>query len=114
MKNRGYEEDREFKFLGSNIAHNGIRVDDSDQVYYNEGVAGLFRLVDKAKCNIVELRKNSITLIMEYSSINILRTFTITENRVLLNTSCNKIFTENFKEKTLFSPGYGKQLDIYE
>ncbi|MDA3780396.1 MAG: heparinase II/III family protein [Bacteroidales bacterium] len=101
-------------YYRSNIAHNGIRVDDSDQVYYNEGVAGLFRLVDKAKCNSVELRKNSITLIMEYSSINILRTFTITENRVLLNTSCNKIFTENFKEKTLFSPGYGKQLDIYE
>ena len=71
----------------------------------------LFKTKDEAKCELLDIDKNSITLGLNYRNISQIRKFQILNNKIIIDDFSNVKFSVNFNYFNLYSNGYGKLLN---
>jgi len=95
-----------YKTFKSSKAHHSIIVESGKQGLFHN-LSGKNRY---PKIDIVGLDVNSICLQVKTKDIITQRKFTIEENRVVIESSCNRAFQDNTGKVKEYSNGYGKLL----
>lgn len=85
-------------------AHNVPIVNDEEQNHFLD----LFSVKNETKCGVLDYGNNHIKLYLTYRDIKIIREFIISDDKLIINDSCNKKFYVNLNNGKIYSNGYGK------
>lgn len=84
--------------------HNVPIINDEEQNYFLD----LFSVKNETKCGVLDYGNNHIKLYLTYRDIKIIREFIISDDKLIINDSCNKKFYVNLNNGKIYSNGYGK------
>ena len=92
----------------SSPAHNTVLVRGEEQNGWFKGRTGLFSMKPNSKCFLFAIRDDFIDVGLEYRGIKARRKFTVCDDFLLIESSCNRAYKEFFDREKYFSNGYGK------
>ncbi len=91
-------------------AHSTIQVENEEQNRWYNGVFWNFNLLNEVDTEIISIEKNQIIAQAKYRNIHHIRTFEITEKKLIIIDQCNHDFKQNWNSGEMATAGYGKLL----
>ncbi|MDI6738906.1 MAG: alginate lyase family protein [Candidatus Edwardsbacteria bacterium] len=90
-------------------SHNTAVVNGIEQNRWPAGTAGLFRLYSDCRIRVLCVSPRQLAFQIDYRGVKHVRTFTVTNEAVIVTDRCNRRFAQHMN-RSLFSSGYGKLL----
>jgi hypothetical protein len=95
-------------------AHNTLIIENEEQNEWSSGRYGLFQMENQSECYFLDMGRDYIDVGVKYRDVRVRRRFSVKEDRVLIESRCNRPFHEFFNKGELFSNGYGKKVRMVQ
>ena len=92
----------------STKVHNTLIINGEEQNEWLSGRYGLFSMKNQSKCYLLDFGDVYLDVAVEYRGMKQRRKFMLKKDKIIIENSSNKQFSENYNDFKLYSNGYGK------